>query len=379
MKIGIILSPFISQEISKSELVPIDDNRPWLQNVENNYVIKNDNQQFVSDDVSIAYYLKDTLKSGHDIVLISPIDSNSFNLAKSCDVNFLIIFDLLESFHTLPKKKFTMLKKIFELPNIIPYSEYQKFVNNKNIYYKYFQEKGVNILPFIYISKNDFDKDPHIAIKQVLMLEPGDDKKIIGKPVFGQDSIDVTTFSSPVQFEIIERFMEKMFHTYSGLIFQPFIKDFKELEEYKIMFIGDKPEYMIKVINKTKTYKGSLVIEGTYPEQVAFAKYVFSLLPKTYFKGIEIPKLMTRIDIGCCYNDTMFLSEVEFVPSLFLPEITVDYNFYKPDVLVGNQIKNIICILQKHTHKRNFDYIIFLTLIIIAICIVVVFFHVLIK
>ena len=50
-------------------------------------------------------------------------------------------------------------------------------------------------------------------------------------------------------------------------------------------------------------------------------------LPKIVVNGVELPKLLTRIDISCCLEgknkySSMFVNECEFVPSLYIEEKT---------------------------------------------------------
>ena len=46
MKVGIITTPFISEEISKDEFVPVNDKRPWIKTIKN--------EMSVADDISIT-------------------------------------------------------------------------------------------------------------------------------------------------------------------------------------------------------------------------------------------------------------------------------------------------------------------------------------
>lgn len=224
MQVGIIITPFISDEIQKDELVQITKDRPWLQNVHFSHKVSMNGIEYVSDDVSIGYYLK--MYSIHKVYLISPLESNAYTKAKNCDINILLIFDLLEAFHTLPRRMYENIKRLFTLPNIFPSFEYQYFINRKNVYYDYFDKLGVNVLPFVYVSKHDFAGDRRLALSKVMSMKPGDQGKIIGKPVFGQESIDFTEFNLVIKIERVEQYLEKMFCTYNGVIFQPYIEDF---------------------------------------------------------------------------------------------------------------------------------------------------------
>ena len=54
------------------------------------------------------------------------------------------------------------------------------------------------------------------------------------------------------------------------------------------------------------------------PEVVAFARDVLSALPQLRLAGKDVPRLLTRVDVGCCHGrKRLFLNEIEFVPSLY--------------------------------------------------------------
>ena len=58
MKIGLIITPYKEDEKEKDEYVPIDSSRPWLKNVDEEFIIHHKNKQYVADDIAIYYYLK---------------------------------------------------------------------------------------------------------------------------------------------------------------------------------------------------------------------------------------------------------------------------------------------------------------------------------
>jgi hypothetical protein len=52
------------------------------------------------------------------------------------------------------------------------------------------------------------------------------------------------------------------------------------------------------------------------------AEHIMSKLPPLVVKGRELPKLLTRLDMGC-YRDgefRPFVNEIEFVPSLYIED-----------------------------------------------------------
>jgi len=379
MIVGFIITPFVSDEVSKNELVEITDTRPWLSSVPSKFMVQIGDKKYVGDDISIAYYVKTYTQ--HNVKIISPLEEDADKKVLSCDICFLIIFDLLEAFHTLPSRLFQKVRKLFIMPNVYPSYSYQHFVNHKNIYYDYLKVNGVNIIPNLYISAKDFENNREDCIKRVTHMEPGDDGKIIGKPMLGQERIDFQVFYPKFTSERFEQYLEKMFKSYDGILFQPYIKNLDKNFEYKVMFIGNEVEYAVMVKNEVNDDVFVDIHDESFQETLQYAKFAFSKLPPITFNGKEVSRLMTRIDLSCCHGeDRFFVSEIEFVPSLFLPNIEKNMNI-QVDALLGQQVEKILEEIKDTVHiKRqivpNITWIYALyaiiTLIILA-CIFVVY------
>lgn len=350
MKVGIIVTPFPSEEIWKRETIPIDERRPWLRNVMPHHRIRVKDMDHVSDDIAIAYCLKNRLKPrGHTVDIISPLDVDALDRVKATQITFLIIYDLLEAFHTLPTELFEKVKGILQQPNVYPNKEYQNFVNHKDIYYSYFRQKGIPVLPNIYISKLEYDANEDAALQKVLGLETGDDGKIIGKPIFGQESIDFFEFNPPFNVERFQRYFERIFKSYKGVLFQPYIHALKEKSEYKCMFFGDQLSYIVEYRRATNEEIIHDAHDIELRDITAFASKVFLNLPSLSMYGKDVPRLITRIDVGCCYGEhRYFVSEVEFVPSLFAPAVErvhpnklIDVEITEQMLTILDQVKDI--------------------------------------
>jgi hypothetical protein len=68
---------------------------------------------------------------------------------------FIIIYDLLESFHLSDKSKFKNFEYTLKnSDNVYPPYNYQKFINNKCTYYKYLANKKIPVAPTHCISKD---------------------------------------------------------------------------------------------------------------------------------------------------------------------------------------------------------------------------------
>ena len=146
-------------------------------------------------------------------------------------------------------------------------------------------------------------------------------------------------FNSPVESNRIDAYLEKMFRTYNGVVFQPFSNGLFKGIEYKVMFVGNQYKYFARCTDDPP----DVCIAGDEKESeismVEFAKVVMSQLPPIVFKGITATRLLTRIDVGCCHKGQYFVSEIEFVPSLFVPDIKS--GSFQIDKQLGDQIIRI--------------------------------------
>lgn len=371
MSIGVILTSSFMDEVSKNEIILINyKERPWLKNIKKEYIINDNKKDYVSDDISFGYYIQYTYNVPVNFISIKNTLKEIEEEINNNVVNFLLIYDVLEAFHTLPKRKFEIIKKILQKNNIYPSYSFQNFINNKNIYYEHLQANNIAVLPFVYISNKEFNKNRDKSMKKIMNLEKGDEGKIICKPIYGQESIGFRIFNNNINTDKIESIIENLISVYNGVIFQPFVKSFKKFE-YKIIFIGENPIYIIYSPDSTnKNSISEFISINERPDLISFAKKVMSVLPKINYHGIEIPRLLTRIDIGCCYKDPtmLFVSEVEFVPSLFidLPEV----NKLKPDAILGDQAYKIFKIYQELNIKKkpkhnNYSIILFFCILLL--------------
>lgn len=272
MKIGLVTTPFKEDEIKKFEYIAIHKKRKWLKNMNCDYIIhlnenyayndlqardyiRKNGSKYVTDDISIYYYLKDKYGKKHSFILIKGDDENIENIVKSCDVVFLLIFDILEAFHTLPKEKFEKIQNVFSLPNVFPPYAYQKLINHKNLYYDYLSQHDITVVPTLYISSQDFLNDPQTCVEKVLSMSRGDMNSFIGKPIYGQESIDFQLFDEYTRSNHIHKYLERISALYKGCVFQPFIKSLSEDGEYRVFYIGKKYVYTIKTkFDSTRTY-----------------------------------------------------------------------------------------------------------------------------
>lgn len=366
--------------------------RKWLKNIDCKYIIhldedyaendmearkyiQNNGNKYVTDDIFIYYYLLYKYGKEHSFLLIEGNDKDIENKVKSCDIVFLLIFDILEAFHTLPKPVFQKMEKIFSLPNVFPPFSYQKLVNHKNLYYEYLSQNGINTIPSLYISTDDFLKNPKECVEKVLHNVRGDDHAFIGKPIYGQESIDFKLFDKYTQPHHVHKYLERISALYKGCVFQPFIKSLSKDGEYRVFYIGNKYVYTIKTkFNESRTYiqekRVTIKNDVKLKDVLKFTNKVFQTLPKLKIGGKHVDKLLTRIDVNCCYNDNYFVSEIEFVPSLFIntvDNLLVDKKIGDQIIKISNQINGIS--LQKEDQKQwILVFLLFLFLFLFYLC-----------
>ena len=319
MRIGILITPSMSSEQTKNELIPVTDRRPWLRGVPDKYIIIDDDGDInTTDDVSIGRYLSARLGRNAKVTLIDPLSPRAIDIAREQHVVFLLIYDMLEAFHTLPKRIFRRVERLFRLKNVYPPWSYQRLINHKNAYYAYLRRRGVPVLPFLHLSKASFTARPKAAVDAVMRFAKAHKDEIICKPVYGQESIDFIKFGSPLERTRVEAHAEKMFKTYRGLVYQPYVEAL-ESREYRVFFFGEQPLYLVR----TGDDEGFTILakdaRGKRAEIVRFAHTAVKALPPATFRGASVPRLLTRVDVSCCYGHRRwFISELEFVPSLFV-------------------------------------------------------------
>ena len=351
MRIGILLTPYQEEQINKQQYVKVEK-RDWLDTLKEKNIITVKKKKFATDDISIYMYLKKNFSKKHTIVPIYGDDLNLKQKIEKCDIVFLLIFDILEAYHNNSKQDFHKMKSIFKSPNVFPPYDYQDLINHKNKYYEYLEKNDINVLPFVFISSREIKKNMKGCLKKIKKLKPGEEGKIIGKPIYGQESKDFMQFEENTKPYKFIKYLEKISVLYTGCVFQPFRKGFDEMGEYRVFFIGDKILYCIRdFTGKRVTEKNDNRVAGIFE----FCKKIFSILPQFTLKGEPIPKLLTRMDITCCHHKDYFISELEFVPSLYLDRVDGLYI----DKKLGEQIIDIsehINTIQKEKGLKKINF-----------------------
>lgn len=337
MKIGIVLN-YKKAEKKKDELMSLNSRKyPWLKlGKEDKYkkhVIIVDSKKYVPADVAIGLYLESHFDN-IDVDYITPEEISTRRFKKN-DIVFVIIYDLLESFHLSDPETFKKYKNALKYsPNVYPPYKYQKFINNKCSYYEYLTKKGIPVAPTFCISKEKwYTKSPENYVKNLLKkVKTKEWDSIIAKPVYGQEAIGFKKFmncqKSP---KTLSNYLDKNMTKFKSIVIQEYIPGFdKNKPEIRTYFINGV--YVYSIIT-TSSIIGRSVQEGgkyKFPDKEwkyikELAQSVMDILPKFDLpKGMQ-QSILTRIDIGSGLDEDVakygyFINEVEFVPSLYIED-----------------------------------------------------------
>ena len=360
----------------------------WLGLAKNseyhNHVIYRKDKPYVAADVAMGLYIEFNFPYVVvDYIMPEEISTRRF---KKNDIVFVIIYDLLESFHLSDKTKFNKYKcALKNSKNVYPPYSYQKFINNKCTYYKYLANKDIPVAPTHCVTKQKwFIKNPEKYIDNLIKkVKCNKWESIITKPVYGQESKDFSKFlacksksckdcenksckncesknsensdklSLKCQKNKMMRYFAKNIPKYNSIVVQEYIKGFdKNNPEIRTYFINGK--YLYSIIT-TNTKFGRAVQEGgkfKFPNKnwkyiMKLAQDVMDTLPKFDLPGVLENPILTRIDIGSGLENVpygYFINEVEFVPSLYIE------NHSEP--IIQKISESLIAVAIEYRHAR---------------------------
>jgi hypothetical protein len=345
-KIGIICTK-ASSEKKKDELLSCySTKRWWLLNTPKKYCINRLNKytkkvdECTAGDVSVAMYIKENYK---DILVdIIPVKEITIERLKSNDMNFLLIYDLLEAFHNIKDQQ--LYKRIHSAlsrsRNIYPPYSFQRYINDKSKYIKDLGKKKIKVIPTFKCNHNDFMKfGSENGILRKVKSKNWDE--FIVKPLFGQESIGFKKFS-PIkegEHKVLEEIKKYKLNTYKkikggnrslpGVIFQQYIKDFDTgIPEIRMYYICEKYQYSIvtsgnKVSIPSQEGGTKYICPSKFKKLKQFSYNIIKKLPKIKINSKIVPKLLIRVDIACGkdFKEPWLVNEVEFVPSLYIEDI----------------------------------------------------------
>jgi len=385
-RIGILLTDS-KNEAKKEEIISLrkrNPPRPWIKTTDFNAnpdfkivrapynltykQIKIPQTVGVATDVSIGEYIRHYHSADCEVDYIRPKDISAERLASN-DINFLLIYDLLESFHTdrtKGKRLHNNFKNVVQnADNVFPNWKYQEFIDSKLLYYEYFRAHDIPIAPTLTLSREDYHEQvkkevasggeegaaKRVAVSILKKIEQGNWGKFIAKPVFGQEAKSCKSFKNASASDVGDRFNKYVVETYAkypGLIFQKFIHGFGETTdcpELRMYFVGEK-YYFSMIATRDRIF--TLRSEGGKPSGrsqnglldlspkiklealMEIAKRVIGVLKKkctlTHRDGTvkKLPLLVTRVDMGCMQDGEFkpWVNEIEFVPSYYMEDHT---------------------------------------------------------
>jgi hypothetical protein len=338
LKIGIVLN-YKKAEQKKDELLSIDlPDKPWLQLADDKrylrHVVLKKNKKYVPADVAIGLYIE----SKYPNVVVDYITPDEINTRRFNKNNlvFIIIYDLLEAFHLTKRENFSRFKLALQnTTNVYPPYQYQKFINNKCLYYKYLAKKGLPVAPTHCITKEKwYTRNPKMYVNNLLKkIKHNKWESVIAKPVYGQESKDFSKFLAckknglDCQKNRLYTYLAKNVPKYKSIVMQEYIKGFdKSNPEIRTYFING--EYYYSIITTSEDVELPVQEGGKFkiPDEkwkyaMQLARRVMDSLPKIELNS-KFP-LLTRIDLGSGLTgvpETLFVNEVEFVPSLYIED-----------------------------------------------------------
>jgi len=319
-----------------------------------------------------------------EVDYIRPREISKERLAQN-DINFLIIYDLLESFHidrSRGKRVYhKLLAAVRSLDNVFPNWELQEFIGSKLLYYNYFKKVGIPIAPTHTLTRDEFTEQitlekaagteegaTDLVISKILAtIERENWGKFIAKPVLGQESKSCRTFRPCENLQkMFTKYVVTTLKKYPGLIFQKFIHGFGksvDVPEVRTYWVGQEYQFSM-VATKKKIY--CLSGEGGKPQGRKqngvmrlpksanietlknIAKRVIGVLETkvtTTPDGVALPLLMTRVDMGVMRDGKFdpWVNEVEYVPSYYVEDHThpIEGTVAKQCVLIAKKFLGI--------------------------------------
>ncbi len=156
INIGIVITNPRSER-KKQELVVYSRKRPWCKDVKLKHMVNRKGVLSIPGDIAIGYYIMYKYKNVKvDFIRPSEISVRRFH---SNDLVFIIIYDLLESFHTDSVNFENFKKTLKNCRNVYPDYRYQKMINNKCSYYKFLKKEKVKLVVTFCISSETSSKE----------------------------------------------------------------------------------------------------------------------------------------------------------------------------------------------------------------------------
>lgn len=388
MSYGIVVNPLLENEIDRKENGVLIDvvKRPWLQTISEKFIVEHEGKLYTTSDVSLVYYLMWKYPK-YTWNIVHPYKTPYAEMLAN-KLNFFFIYNRSESYMFDTKEHYQQSEKMWNLPNVYPPQQWQNLVDHKHNMYKYLQDNGINVTPFIYIAQKEYVQmqNPQYAIDKIkTFVHENGLKRIVVRPEFG--TITTDTFACDVDElekpDMIEK-LDDMLRSYPGIYITEYISGFRKYGEYKIYFVGGKPIAVLKLSQSIEDdSEGVLqVVDVDNPKNesvVTFAKKVYDVLPRFIIRGVEIDKILIRIDVTCCLHNGifapkhLFVNEIECVPSFFTACTDAGKTNIFMETNVGDAIVNAIENYQRRKKKNEGSWMYtFLAILFVVMAAVVV-------
>merc|ERR1711964_460057 len=307
----------------------------------------------IPTDVSVACYVKHAYENAGKNVIVDmmlPHEITSERL-KSNDLNFMLIYDDLEAFHTDKKpgkKVYHNFKRcIADAENIFPPKEYRELIYSKIKYYNYLMEHNVQIAPTVTMTAEEYNQmGPDEALAKVLdHIKKENWTRFICKPVYGMEGIDAKFFGGEDDAKdykaSLRRYFKRCMNKYPGIVIQKEIPDFgnsRTSPELRMYYVGNKYQYSVSanenIVVRPRQEGGKF--DTPLESLKRRTKSILKRLPPIVMpNGKHLPRLLTRLDMGYIVDGkySPFVNEVEFVPSLYSEDCA-----HHPDRLIDARL-----------------------------------------
>lgn len=358
IRIGVLITSSFATEVNKFEYFRIPSaNRPWLNWTPRKLHFKHQEDEWknahhcVTSDGAIVSYLKWKLHGSKiEVDVIFPRE-----LTTALSRNYAIIFcpmvDILEYATIAPSHEQKRFNRVIStIPNVYPSFNVQRLINDKGAYYEFLHKRGVPMIDTLVF------REKHLKTKTAMQATIRKIRKraktnhwsrIVVKPNTGQEGTRFSVLPKEVDDDRIANALEDILESFDGALVQQYIEGFdRKTMEHRIYTIDDKYSYTVitqRSIDKPNWVKeeGGVIKSPYWRAAKRLAARTCRLIPKSKINGVTLPNMLMRSDIGYKMGKSgdLFLSEQEFVPSLYARECPK--NVF-PEKLVGESIIKIV-------------------------------------
>jgi len=310
-------------------------------------------------------------KLGHDAIVLSclqyikqdkfefvPIWGPAMTLRKLNECEYIYSFyetGWWWSDHPLRVRHYeSMMKKTTAM--VIPSFEFQDAIIRKHKYMDLMVENNIPMIPTYNIDLMKFKRNKKKVVTELLdHVKEQEYDKILIKPEFEGFGNGIKTFTNFKEDTLIKFFEGYLKLHLEGALVQPYIESFSRNREYRTFWLNGKfrdgiAQYFYDAKgNRTFNYIKKDKLDKTILTRCkTFGKKIIKIIEKEY--GMVPPFI--RLDFGCCLDKKYFLNEIEFVPTLHLPNTNIRFVFDVADAIHKSVLASGKKRKKKLTHKK---------------------------